>query len=168
MNHTGTDLRNTSPQGDVRLLNKLLLAQGEGCFYCDRHISLRKFFSSLRYGTVDHFIPLALGGRDHISNIVLACGQCNHKKGSRFPTLLEVAKWNSLAQNWPHIRPLDPRVHIPRKPCVSCGGPIPIDRLLVSMESASETNVCSLSCKAAEKTRRRTTDRERGSEHRTL
>jgi hypothetical protein len=156
MSHTGTGFRNTSPQGDVRLLNKLLVAQGQGCFYCGRHLSLRKFFSSLRYGTVDHFIPLALGGRDHISNVVLACGRCNRKKGSQFPTLLEVAKWNSLAQIWLHISSLDPEVHVPRKVCASCGGPIPSDRLLASMESASETNVCSRSCSAAEKRRRRT------------
>jgi hypothetical protein len=162
---TQTGFRNTSPEGDVKLLNKLLLAQGEGCFYCDRHISLRKFFSSLRYGTVDHFIPLALGGRDHISNVVLACGRCNRKKGSRLPTLLEVAKWNSLAHIWPHIRPLDSEVHVARKLCVSCGGPIPPGRLLASMESASETNVCSVACRSAEKRRRRTTGRERGSEH---
>jgi hypothetical protein len=168
MSHTGTGFRKTSPQEDVRLLNKLLVAQGQGCFYCGRHLSLRKFFSSLRYATVDHFIPLCLGVRDHISNVVLACGRCNRRKGSRFPTLLEVAKWNKLAQIWPHIRFLDPQVHVPRKLCVSCDGLIPLDRLLASMESASETNVCSRSCSAAEKRRRRSMCREQGGGQHTL
>ena len=162
MNQVGTGFRNTSPQGDVRLLNRLLVAQGEGCVYCGRHLSLRKFFSSLRYATVDHFIPLSLGGRDHISNVVLACGRCNRKKGSRFPTLLEVTKWNELAQVWPHIRPLDPHVHVPLKLCICCGDPIPVDRLLASMESAGETNVCSVTCRTAEKRRRGTAARVRG------
>lgn len=161
MNCNGTGFRKTSPQEDVRLLNKLLVAQEQGCFYCGRHLSLRKFFSSLRYATVDHFIPLALGGREHISNVVLACGRCNHKKGSRFPTLLEMAKWNKLAQVWPHIRPLDLQVHVPRKFCVSCGSQISIDRLLASMESAGETKVCSVACRWVEKRRRRAAARER-------
>ncbi len=154
MNRTGTGFRNTSPQEDVRLLNKLLVAQGGGCFYCGRHLSLRRFFSSLQYVTVDHFIPLYLGGRDHISNVVLACGRCNRKKGFRFPALPEVTKWNKLAQVWPQIRPLDPHVHVPRKLCICCGDPIPVDRLLSSIESAGETNVCSLTCRTAEKRRR--------------
>jgi len=38
---------------------------------------------------------------------------------------LEVAKWNSLAYIWPHMRPLDPEVHVPQKLCVSCDDLIP-------------------------------------------
>jgi hypothetical protein len=53
------------------------------------------------------------------------CGRCNRKKSARFPTLLEVAKWNSLAYIWPHMRPLDPEVHVPQKLCVSCDDLIP-------------------------------------------
>ena len=149
MNTSG--FRTTSPRDDVKLLNKLLLAQGQSCFYCGRHISLRKFFSSLRYGTVDHFLPLSLGGQDNISNVVLACERCNRRKGGRFPTLPELARWNALAQVWPHIQPLDPEVHVPRKLCVFCGAPIPIARLLMAVESNNETKVCSSACSAEEK-----------------
>jgi 5-methylcytosine-specific restriction endonuclease McrA len=152
---TGNGFRSTSPRDQVYLLNRLLLAQGRGCFYCDRHISLRKFFSSLHYATVDHFIPLNLGGRDHISNVVLACKRCNRHKGSRFPTLLEVTRWNALAKVWPHIAPLDPEVHVLQKLCIACGAPISLDRLLLSMESKSETPVCSVECSADVRRKRR-------------
>jgi hypothetical protein len=153
MNASG--FRNTTPRDDVKLLNKLLLAQGQVCFYCGRHISLRKFFSSLRYGTVDHFIPVSLGGRDNVSNVVLACGRCNRRKGGRFPTLPELVRWNALAQVWPHIQPLDLEVHSPRKLCVFCGALIPIDRRLMILKSNNETKVCSSVCSAEKKKKRR-------------
>jgi hypothetical protein len=151
----GTGFRNTPPQRDVKLLNKLLLAQRQGCFYCGCHISLRKYFSSLRYATVDHFIPLNHGGRDHISNVVLACGSCNQRKGSRLPTLAEIVKWNSLAWIWLHIRPLNLEAYAPQKQCISCGVPIPIARQLRAIESECETKVCSAVCSASEKRKRR-------------
>jgi hypothetical protein len=151
----GEGFRATSPKEEVRLLNKLLLAQRGSCFYCNRHISLRKFFSSLRFATVDHFFPLALGGRDHISNVVLACGRCNRRKGSRRPTLEELTNWNVLAQVWPHITAVTVELHMERKLCGTCGNPITLDRLLESRKSGKETRACSSLCAQAEKRERR-------------
>jgi hypothetical protein len=54
--------------------------------------------------TRDHFIPLALGGRNHISNIVLSCRPCDQSKGDRFPSVEEISRWNDLAFYWPYIR----------------------------------------------------------------
>ena len=31
--------------------------------------------------TVDHYVARALGGSDHIDNLIPACGPCNSKKG---------------------------------------------------------------------------------------
>jgi 5-methylcytosine-specific restriction endonuclease McrA len=46
------------------------------CSYCSRALS------SLD-STVDHVVPLSRRGRDHPSNMVLACAPCNVWKGSQ-------------------------------------------------------------------------------------
>jgi len=47
------------------------------CWYC--HEELNPF----RDFTVDHVVPLARGGSNHIENLVPACGICNMRKGAR-------------------------------------------------------------------------------------
>lgn len=42
------------------------------CAYCGRQLS-----KNMREGHVDHLVPIALGGRNHISNRVLSCSNCN-------------------------------------------------------------------------------------------
>lgn len=58
------------------------------CFYCRRrvinnHPDLKP--------TRDHFIPLARSGSHdpRIPNIVLACHECNNRKGSELPLVLQ-------------------------------------------------------------------------------
>jgi len=46
------------------------------CHYCG--VSL-----TAQTATRDHVVPLARGGADDLSNIVLACERCNTAKGSR-------------------------------------------------------------------------------------
>ena len=54
--------------------------------------------------TIDHFVPLSLGGQDDVVNIVPACIKCNVEKGSKEPI-----KW------------LVKRGIIPPEPCQSLG-----------------------------------------------
>ncbi|HVG57022.1 MAG TPA: hypothetical protein VNA24_00600 [Hyalangium sp.] len=70
---------------DVR--GALLAMQGWVCAYCQRRPSNRR-------GEVDHFRPKAGNGTEHsgywwlayaFENHLLACHDCNHRKGSRFP-----------------------------------------------------------------------------------
>lgn len=46
------------------------------CKYCGRVVE---------EGTVDHVLPLAQGGTDHLDNLVWACQKCNGEKGNRTP-----------------------------------------------------------------------------------
>jgi hypothetical protein len=48
------------------------------CQYCNRKLSQSTY-------TIDHIIPKCLGGKDTFKNIVLACKDCNARKGGRTP-----------------------------------------------------------------------------------
>lgn len=52
--------------------------QGGLCFYCE---SPMKTGSKTSGPTLDHYMPLALGGPDSFENTVAACAACNHAKG---------------------------------------------------------------------------------------
>lgn len=49
------------------------------CQYCNRAFESRNL-------TFDHVIPRAAGGKSSWTNVVAACGPCNHRKGSKLPT----------------------------------------------------------------------------------
>jgi 5-methylcytosine-specific restriction endonuclease McrA len=48
------------------------------CFYCGTPLAFGEFH-------LDHYIPLKMGGPHEITNIVIACGPCNLKKGALSP-----------------------------------------------------------------------------------
>lgn len=47
------------------------------CFYCQAKLV------SPEFGELDHWTPLARGGRGILCNLVLACKSCNHSKGAK-------------------------------------------------------------------------------------
>ena len=47
------------------------------CAYC----------RAARVSSIDHFVPLALGGLNDYTNIVPACRRCNSRKGSLDPVM---------------------------------------------------------------------------------
>lgn len=49
------------------------------CWYC------RMVIHDLRVRTVDHFLPVSVGGNDSGDNLVTACDRCNTKKGNALP-----------------------------------------------------------------------------------
>lgn len=71
-------------------LSKLnLLARDEfRCQYCSRDINYRD-------ATIDHVVPRSQGGITEWSNVVIACGSCNRRKGGRTP---EEARMNLLSR----------------------------------------------------------------------
>lgn len=56
-----------------RIVAALVARDGRCCAYCKRTGAL----------TIDHVIPRSQGGTNDISNLVLACADCNSSKGNR-------------------------------------------------------------------------------------
>ncbi len=56
----------------------VLLRDGFMCHYCGDQPHAREL-------TMDHVVPRAKGGATRWNNVVAACRECNHKKGSRTP-----------------------------------------------------------------------------------
>lgn len=64
---------------DKRRIRQSLHAQADGrCAYCNRP-------TSLRAGTVDHYMPQALGGTNARPNLRWSCGACNELKADLHP-----------------------------------------------------------------------------------
>jgi 5-methylcytosine-specific restriction endonuclease McrA len=54
------------------------------CHYCHKAVRIAHWsenYIGSDVATVDHVVPLARGGTDHPSNLVVACRPCNMKKG---------------------------------------------------------------------------------------
>lgn len=65
--------------GDRRAtaVGHLIDRDGDSCWYCGG-----AFVPGRRVRTIDHAIPLGIGGTNRLHNLRLACGQCNHRKAS--------------------------------------------------------------------------------------
>lgn len=59
-------------------IDLLLLAQEGLCYYCAVHLVNEDGKPKFH---IDHYIPLAEGGHNEISNLVLSCPPCNLRKG---------------------------------------------------------------------------------------
>ena len=61
-------------------IRELANQQENKCFYCNNLF----FNGDLNYDRhIEHKIPVSRGGSSDISNIVLSCSRCNHKKGTK-------------------------------------------------------------------------------------
>ena len=49
------------------------------CQYCDVSVTLKT-------ATIDHVVPKSKSGTHVWTNVVIACGKCNQKKGSKLPS----------------------------------------------------------------------------------
>ena len=67
-------------RGNYRSTRKKMLKWSNKCHWCKKILTLDT-------STLDHKIPLALGGLDNKNNWVLACKPCNHDRGSEMTEL---------------------------------------------------------------------------------
>ena len=67
-------------RGNYRNKRSKLLKKNSRCHWCKKELTLDS-------STLDHAIPLALGGLDNANNWVLACEPCNHERGHAMPEL---------------------------------------------------------------------------------
>ena len=72
--------RRDGRRGNYRKHRMKLLAKSNRCHWCGAVLTIET-------STLDHKIPLALGGLDNKNNWVLACEPCNHDRGSEMPEL---------------------------------------------------------------------------------
>lgn len=63
-------------------LHRTLIKKYSGkCALCNESVLLKPR-GHPRVATIDHIVPVSRGGADHISNMQLACFECNEKKGN--------------------------------------------------------------------------------------
>jgi 5-methylcytosine-specific restriction endonuclease McrA len=67
-----------NPCGAENALREATKLHGAVCFYCKTVINSGAVVTAW---TLDHVEPSALGGKDHLGNLVVACRPCNQKKG---------------------------------------------------------------------------------------
>jgi HNH endonuclease len=67
-----------NPCGAEKALRTSMRLHGGECFYCKLAISAGSVSPEW---TLDHIEPSALGGKDHLGNLVIACKSCNQAKG---------------------------------------------------------------------------------------
>ncbi|GHF12565.1 hypothetical protein GCM10017044_03160 [Kordiimonas sediminis] len=60
---------------------RLIFEQGGLCYYCGIRIIIGD--NHPRAATLDHIVPLGLGGTNKLSNLVMACRSCNGAKGCK-------------------------------------------------------------------------------------
>lgn len=76
-----------------RLRYEILRRDNHTCRYCGASAPDVKL-------TVDHVVPVALGGSDDASNLVAACADCNAGKSSSSPDAPIVAQVSDRALEW--------------------------------------------------------------------
>ncbi|MCY3840043.1 MAG: HNH endonuclease signature motif containing protein, partial [Gammaproteobacteria bacterium] len=64
------------PYNDAKNKRRLYGEQAGDCAGCGMHFELRIL-------EIDHTIPRAKGGTDHLDNLQLLCSHCNRVKGDR-------------------------------------------------------------------------------------
>jgi len=69
------------------------------CHLCGKKLSYRNYGRIGEKGAweIEHSVPRALGGSDHLNNLYAACIACNRSKGTA--TSRTVRRWNSLPRS---------------------------------------------------------------------
>ncbi len=68
---------------------RLAEAQNWRCCWC--FASMEPHGNGGARATFEHIVPLSCDGPDILENVVIACAQCNHSRGSTLDELMRVA-----------------------------------------------------------------------------
>lgn len=68
---------------DPNLKERLSEEQNHRCCHCG--FRMNETTDWRRYATFDHVIPLGRNGRDIVTNLVIACWECNTDRGHALP-----------------------------------------------------------------------------------
>lgn len=66
--------------GNSEIRERLMGRQHGRCYYCNREMTFKQDPETMC--TIDHVVPRAQGGVNHISNYVAACIRCNNARGT--------------------------------------------------------------------------------------
>ncbi len=75
----------------MSLRRRLRIARRDGdrCWICQHQLRLdydpSRPVGPTRIATIDHYVPLSRGGSNALSNLRLACGPCNWRRGNALP-----------------------------------------------------------------------------------
>jgi len=88
-----------------KLRSEIYLKQGGLCYYCKKAMNPKAYYGRCESApTLDHVIPVSLGGNNELENLVVSCKACNIDKGSltvREYALIKVLRalpWQSRLQ----------------------------------------------------------------------
>lgn len=94
LHHHSTEPIVPSDQGEFR--RSLWAAQSGRCSYCGTRIRRHSDGKSSSDATLDHVMPVSLGGDGRPANLVYACRTCNEEKGDMHP-----AEWFAqIGRGW--------------------------------------------------------------------
>jgi len=68
-------------KGNSRAKRKAMLRKSNSCCWCGCQLTLDT-------STIEHVVPLSIGGLENSNNTKLACKDCNEKRGNEMPELL--------------------------------------------------------------------------------
>lgn len=80
LHHSGRGRHFQKRRLQINVFHRLCGEQNWRCCYCGSR--MEGFAQDSDAPTIEHIIPLSLGGPDRIENIVVACYRCNTDRGS--------------------------------------------------------------------------------------
>ncbi len=87
--------RRSAMNANPKLARAIKERDGNNCRYCGVHVNWRDRKSSSG-GTYDHVVPVSQGGDESLDNLVVACRDCNGRKGPRTPEQAEMVLLDAL------------------------------------------------------------------------
>ena len=72
----------TLTRNEIIILLKENYENGFKCYYCKCDLKFKDFKPHKNVPSVDHLIPLSMGGRNEKENITICCARCNIVKGT--------------------------------------------------------------------------------------